>query len=84
MTLLALQKITFAALLLTLVSCSNNNLVTKAKVANNDTAKIMRLLLDSAFYFSSSLHNPKMHLQISYFKPQNILINELISFGYFN
>jgi hypothetical protein len=50
MTLLALQKITFAALLLTLVSCNNNNLVIKAKVANNDTAKIMRLLLDSAFY----------------------------------
>lgn len=45
-----MKKITFAVFLLTLVSCSDSNSLTKTSVPESDTVKIMRLLLDSAFY----------------------------------
>ena len=50
MTLRTLKQITFAVLLLTLFSCGDNTSLIKADVPESDTLKIIRLLLDSAFY----------------------------------
>ncbi len=50
MTLRTLQKIPFAFLVLTLLSCGDNHSLIKSNVPESDTVKIMRLLLDSAFY----------------------------------
>ncbi len=45
-----MKSIFVSALLLTLFSCGDNSKNIKATVPDSDTTKIMRLLLDSAFY----------------------------------
>jgi hypothetical protein len=50
MTVLTLKNISLTIFLLTVISCDDNSKTNKTTATESDTAKIMRRLIDSAFY----------------------------------